>query len=199
MERKRDYGKRTAVIIVLCAGAMLTGRSASGQKSEAAESLPEGAGRTLILQSCVQCHDFKSIVSQRKTSEGWRRTVDEMIWRGAPLMTDESEVITNYLASAFGPDAPAPKAAANASAEKEENTRWAKELPAGAGRALVIQACAQCHGLKTVVAQRKTAAGWRRSVNEMMRLGAQLTASESETIANYLAASFKPDQPKGGR
>jgi len=33
----------------------------------------------------------------------------------------------------------------------------------------------------------------------MMRLGAQLTASESETIANYLAASFKPDQPKGGR
>src|SRR6266508_3526916 len=106
MERKRDYGKRTAVIIVLCAGTMLTGRSASGQKSEAAESLPEGAGRTLILQACVQCHDFKSIVSQRKTSEGWRRTVDEMMRLGAQLTASESETIANYLAASFKPDQP---------------------------------------------------------------------------------------------
>src|SRR5215831_9613519 len=49
------------------------------------------------------------------------------------------------------------------------------------------------------ISQRKASEGWRRTVNEMMRLGAQLTASESETIADYFAASFKPDQPKGGQ
>src|SRR5262249_40708465 len=113
-----SIGKGTVVIVFLCAGAMLATRSAGGQKSDSAESLPEGAGRTLILQACVQCHDFKSIVSQRKTREAWRRTVNEMIWRGAPLLGDEAEVITNYLAAAFGPDAPVPKAAARTSGEK---------------------------------------------------------------------------------
>src|SRR5262247_2837680 len=63
---------------------------------------PEGAGRGLMLQACVQCHDFKSIVSQRKTADAWRRTVNEMIWRGAPLLADEAGILTDYLAGAFG-------------------------------------------------------------------------------------------------
>jgi mono/diheme cytochrome c family protein len=189
--------KQVVAFILLLGGAVWC--APQEDKQEKAASLPEGAGRTLVLQACVQCHDFKAIVSQRKTGAAWRRTVNEMIWRGAPLLGDEVEAITNYLAAAFGPDAPAPKADARTSGEKEENTQWAKYLPAGEGRALVLQACAQCHGLKTVVAQRKTAAGWRRSVNEMMRLGARLTASEAEMITNYLAASFKPDQPEGGQ
>src|SRR5262245_4185472 len=81
--------------------AMVAWASASGQKDEAA-ALPEGAGRALMLQACVQCHDFKSIVSQRKTADAWRRTVNEMIWRGAPLLADEAGILTDYLAGAFG-------------------------------------------------------------------------------------------------
>jgi len=50
--------------------------------------LPDGEGRNLIFQACVQCHDLRNTVSQRKTAAGWKRTVDEMIWRGAPLMAD---------------------------------------------------------------------------------------------------------------
>ena len=70
--------------------------------------LPDGQGRDLILQSCVQCHDLRNTVSQRKTAAGWKRTVDEMIWRGAPLMVDEAETVTKYLASPFGTDKPVP-------------------------------------------------------------------------------------------
>ena len=70
--------------------------------------LPDGQGRDLILQACVQCHDLRNTVSQRKTAVAWKRTVDEMIWRGAPLMTDEAEKVTKYLAASFGPDKPIP-------------------------------------------------------------------------------------------
>ncbi len=69
---------------------------------------PDGAGRNVIFQACVQCHDLRNTVSQRKTTAGWKRTVDEMIWRGAPLMIDEAETVTKYLASSFGTDKPIP-------------------------------------------------------------------------------------------
>ena len=70
--------------------------------------LPNGQGRDVIFQACVQCHDLRNTVAQRKTASGWKRTVDEMIWRGAPLMADEAETVTKYLASSFGPDKPIP-------------------------------------------------------------------------------------------
>ena len=70
---------------------------------------PDGPGRDLVFQTCVQCHDLRNTVSQRKTMTAWKRTVDEMIWRGAPLMSDEAEIVTRYLAAAFGPDKPIPE------------------------------------------------------------------------------------------
>ena len=70
--------------------------------------LPDGSARDLIFQACVQCHDLQNTVAQRKTAAGWKRTVDEMIWRGAPLMADEAETISKYLAASFGPDKPIP-------------------------------------------------------------------------------------------
>lgn len=84
-------------------------RSASQDKTVQTENyFPDGPGRDLIFQTCVQCHDLRNTVSQRKTAAGWKRTVDEMIWRGAPLMADEAELMTSYLASSFGPDKPIP-------------------------------------------------------------------------------------------
>jgi mono/diheme cytochrome c family protein len=190
---------KRAVIALLFVWVIATGAwsSASGQKDEGV-ALPEGAGRALMLQACVQCHDFKSVVSQRKTAAAWRRTVNEMIWRGAPLMADEAAVLTGYLSAAFGTDSAPPvssKAAAKTPATKAEDSQWAKYLPSGDGRSLALQACSQCHGLKTVVAHRAPAAGWRRSVNEMVILGAPLTAGEMTVVARYLAASFGPEVP----
>lgn len=171
--------------------------SASAQKDEAA-TLPEGAGRALMLQACVQCHDFKSVVSQRKTADAWRRTVNEMIWRGAPLLADEAGILTDYLTVAFGAGGASSssiKPSAKTPAPKTDENQWAKYLPQGAGRSLVLQACARCHDLKTVVARRAPAASWRRSVNEMVILGAPLTAGEMTVVAKYLAASFGPEVP----
>jgi|SRR5205085_7176973 len=110
--------KKVVVLLQLSLVGLMVGASfASGQDEKSVQDLPEGAqylpegeGRALMLQGCVQCHDLRNSVSQRKTEAGWRRTVDEMIWRGAPLMADEAEAITRYLAESFGPDKPVPDA-----------------------------------------------------------------------------------------
>ena len=75
---------------------------------EGATSLPEGEARTIILSACVQCHNLRNTVSQRKTADRWRRTVNEMIWRGTHLTADEAETIIKYLAVSFGPEKPLP-------------------------------------------------------------------------------------------
>ena len=71
---------------------------------EGATSLPEGEARAIILSACVQCHNLRNTVSQRKTADRWRRTVNEMIWRGTALTADEAETIIKYLAVSFGSD-----------------------------------------------------------------------------------------------
>ena len=199
MKTTGGYFKRIVFAVLLVwVIATVVRSSASGQKEDA--SLPEGAGRRLMLQACVQCHDFKCVVSQRKTADAWRRTINEMIWRGAPLLADEAVVLTDYMAASFGHDSSplrssSNKTAAKTPAPKSDENLWAKYLPAGEGRSLVLQACARCHDLKTVVARRAPGASWRRSVNEMVILGAPLTAGEITVVAKYLAASFGPEVP----
>jgi len=178
------------------------GQRAKDKGQRTTELLPEGQGRDLVLQTCVQCHDLKTTVSQRKTAAGWRRTVDEMIRLGTRLTTDEAEVITNYLATRFGPDAdliPGPWSLVPSEEQnkeqgtKDKGPRTTASLPEGQGRDLILQSCVQCHDVGIIISQRKTAAAWRRTVNEMIWRGAPLMADEAEVVIKYLAASFGPN------
>ena len=110
---KQNVMKATMVALLLIGGVTVFAARPQGQEAREKSIvpttyLPDGEARDLILQACVQCHDLRNTVSQRKTSSGWKRTVDEMIWRGAPLMADEAEMVTKYLTTSFGPDKPIP-------------------------------------------------------------------------------------------
>ncbi len=158
-----------------------------GVAVSAQENLPPGEGQTLVLEACVQCHDLRAVVSQQKSEAAWRRTVDEMVWRGAPLMPGEAEVVTKYLAT-FGRGGLRPPARPNGRAQA------APTLPPGCGRELVLAACVECHDLEITVSQRKTREGWQRSVEQMARLGAKLNGSEVQVVTNYLARAFGPQR-----
>lgn len=165
---------RLSLVLVALAG------MASGA---AAQQLPPGPGRTLLLEGCVQCHDLRPILSEKKPAPSWRRTVNEMVWRGAPLFPGEAPVVADYLGQFFGP---APRPAAAPAPASQDGERLAESLPAGSGRELLLAACVQCHGLATTLAARKSEAEWRRSVELMAALGARLNGSEQETLARYL-------------
>jgi len=141
------------------------------------ETLPPGNGQQLVLNVCVQCHDLRWIVSQHKSESAWRRTVNEMIWRGAPLMPGDIDVLTKYLATM-----------------KQSSDPSINALPPGAGRSLVIAACVQCHDLALTVSQHKTLDEWRQSVERMAHIGARLNGREVETVAKYLAGAFGPEK-----
>ncbi len=138
-------------------------------------------GRALVLETCVQCHDMRAIESQQKSEAQWRRTVNEMIWRGAQLMPGEADAVIKYLSTERrGGLTPAGTGA---------------PLPPGKGRELVMASCVQCHDLQTTTSQRKTAGEWHRSVEQMARLGAKLNGSEIRLVSSYLAHAFGPDKP----
>jgi hypothetical protein len=114
MEKPANVTKITvALLSILFAGLVVAapreqGHDAQEKPIRVEDYLPEGDARNLILQGCVQCHELRNTVSQRKTGSGWRRTVNEMIWRGAPLDADETETIVRYLTASFAPDKPLP-------------------------------------------------------------------------------------------
>jgi hypothetical protein len=69
------------------------------------------------------------------------------------------------------------------------------------GQEAVGKACVQCHALRPVTLQRKTAEGWRDTVHGMIGRGAQVMPDEIEPMVAYLAASFGPEsasQPGAG-
>src|SRR5260370_15642837 len=57
----------------------------------------------------------------------------------------------------------------------------ANALPAGNGKDIVAVACAQCHGLKLILALRDGSVGWKHFVDDMILRGAQLTPQEADT------------------
>ena len=66
------------------------------------------------------------------------------------------------------------------------------ELPAGAGRELVLAACTRCHDLKGVPAFKGywTRQQWLAMIETMVKHGAPLNAAQAGEVADYLALHF---------
>src|SRR5215475_15173358 len=73
-------------------------------------ALPPGEGRDLMATACSQCHPLNVIRSMREGAEGWKRHVYNMVTRGAQLNAREADTVIAYLATNFGPTAPATSA-----------------------------------------------------------------------------------------
>ena len=124
-----------------------------------AQQLPDDPARKVLLEACVQCHDLSPIVTQGKDAQAWGRTVDEMIWRGAPLYTGERELVTRYLAEFFREPLANNKAVSAAAPDEKES------LPPGAGREILVSACVACHDLSVILAPRKSEVEWRHTID----------------------------------
>ena len=71
----------------------------------------------------------------------------------------------------------------------------ASTLPDGSGRALVAAQCASCHSLDEAISKRTTTDRWRVTVQDMIDLGAPITAPDAEAISSYLGEHFGLDAP----
>ncbi|HET9532684.1 MAG TPA: hypothetical protein VFQ92_20185 [Blastocatellia bacterium] len=196
MAAKRSKHRVVLILVyVLCAGAAAHYAQDStmrevGRRDQTAV-MPDGEGKGLVLGACTQCHSLNSTLLQRKTAEGWGRTVRDMVERGAQLQPDEIDLVTSYLARSFGPGVP-PLSPGEKPAETTGKTGAAKseDLPEGPARTVVLRSCTSCHGVDRITGTRKSEAGWQASVKDMVRLGAKLGAGETGVLVAYLVRHF---------
>jgi competence protein ComEA len=67
----------------------------------AADDLPDGKGKDLILRSCTGCHKAEEIAVYRFTKDEYHTIVYRMGERGAPATRAELDVIADYLFEHF--------------------------------------------------------------------------------------------------
>jgi len=153
---------------------------------------PQGPAKDIIVKSCVECHGLNRITTKRKDEAGWLASVKDMVRLGASLRPDDVTTVVAYLTKNFGKDSATPSdgSAGASAASTPRTTDLTALLPDKEGKGLVLATCVQCHNLLSVVGQRKEPEGWKRTVHDMVSRGAQLTWTEADLVARYLAESF---------
>lgn len=165
----------------------------------AADTLPEGAAKAIILRSCTSCHVLSKTTEARKDNAGWHGSVKDMVRLGAKLRPEEETAVVAYLVKHFARQgSPTPVVSTNTELMRSSSSmngmarattasNPAHLLPDDEGKGLILATCVQCHAsLGYVLGLRKNSEGWRRTVNDMVSRGAQVTPEESEIIINYL-------------
>jgi mono/diheme cytochrome c family protein len=160
----------------LFAGLLALGILAQAAPSHAQQPnpFPPGEGRDVVVAACVQCHGPNPFIQLRQGPDGWRRQVYDMILRGAQVQPSEVNLVVNYLVVNFGPGNNVPPPMVEIS------------LPDGAGKVLVEERCALCHGLDRAAGTRRTRAEWDAIMSRMIFLGAPVSGDELKTIKSYL-------------
>ena len=58
-------------------------------------------GKQLLEQRCVECHDLQRTESAKKSAEGWGKTIQRMMDKGAILTAEEKATLVEYLAKTY--------------------------------------------------------------------------------------------------
>ena len=64
--------------------------------------MPDGPGKTQVLNICTMCHDLGRIKFGRRSAEEWEETLISMLNEGAPLSDQDFPIVHHYLSRNFG-------------------------------------------------------------------------------------------------
>ena len=65
--------------------------------------LPDGKGKELVRNACIDCHDLSPITSAGYSRAQWEMIVQTMRDMGANLNGEEIRIVVDYLAASFPP------------------------------------------------------------------------------------------------
>jgi mono/diheme cytochrome c family protein len=95
----------SAILATLClssTGWVLAQDSAPKTTASAAAN----PGRDLVVGKCLQCHTDTIWRDQRQDARAWEATLYRMVARGAVWTGEDIKIMSNYLATDFGPNSP---------------------------------------------------------------------------------------------
>ena len=145
----------------------------------AAQQLPEGPGKAIVVSKCDGCHGLDTTVTRKLDRDGWDSVITRMVERGASVSEAEQKTVVDYLVTHFGP-------------EKKPQSDPAADQTA---KRYLEGVCASCHNSDLIVSHRATKAGWLDTVKEMNDRGAGLSEADVELLAEYLARNY-PAEPR---
>ena len=71
---------------------------------------------------------------------------------------------------------------------------YSQQLPEAPGKAETIKMCSQCHELSRSVSVRQDKAGWQTTMTKMATLGMKGSATDLQTVFDYLASHYQADE-----
>jgi len=95
----------SAILATLClssTGWVLAQDSAPKTTASAAAN----PGRDLVVGKCLQCHTDTIWRDHRQDARAWEATLYRMVARGAVWTGEDIKIMSNYLATDFGPNSP---------------------------------------------------------------------------------------------
>jgi competence protein ComEA len=95
---------RIAVVIMLLVfpAAIAASVGAQAQSPAPSESPRDAAGRQMLEQVCLTCHDLKKATEGLRTATEWDMVLEEMITFGATATDEQFEQVKQYLLRNYG-------------------------------------------------------------------------------------------------
>lgn len=137
-----------------------------------AQTLPDGAGKDVVLRACSVCHPAAMVSGRFMSREQWNAEVSKMVQEGAKLSDAEFTQVVDYLAKSFPsngaaagqvagrggrggrfgfgmtqqPSGPAPGRGGAAGGAGPIDMQVVDAAAADRGRTVYIAECVTCHG-----------------------------------------------------
>lgn len=157
---------------------------AAGQGAQ----LPEGDGKAIVNAACTSCHGVDLITAKSASREDWTGTVDRMKTYGVTLDARQTTTVIDYLAKSFGPKGATPAAPAGQAAPASQDTAAAD----AAGKALMDEKCAGCHGLDLITGKQANRVEWTATIDRMKSYGSSLDDKQTSTLLEYFLRRYGP-------
>ncbi len=161
------------------------------------------AGRSVLLDQCVRCHDLKTVLTRPRTPDDWVTTVGRMALKPAmfaPISAREQLFVSAYLI-AITPDLQ--KSAQNKmqQADSQRQVQQAttaavdkkleREVEPALAQATFQKVCSQCHAVTEVDRSPPRTEATIQSVMERMSVnGMKATPKEIRAIRSYLTKTY---------
>lgn len=78
---------------------------------------------------------------------------------------------------------------------KPAKGKTSEPLPDGAMKEAATTACLECHDSSIILQQRLTKAAWTKTVDKMIKWGADVDPKDHDPLIDYLSTNFNPDKP----
>jgi cytochrome c5 len=126
-------------------------------------------GERMMNASCQGCHTLRNLQVQAMDADGWTRSINTMIEKGAKVSKEDLPVLVDYLVRHHGP------------------------IPDGPGKQVVLNICTMCHDLSRIKLGRRSSEEWEETLISMLNEGAPLSDDDFALVHQYLSKNFGLD------